>query len=86
MAACCGLQLRPSRRDDPSLGGAPPEPVESATPFGRLIDSWLPVAYLLNNLNRGLGLPDAYPFVLSPAVIDKLRYVHDAVQRGSARP
>jgi len=78
MAACCGLQLRPRRRDEPSL---PPVPASYRGPFEAVIENWLPVAYLLNNLNRGLGQPDAYPFVLSPAVITKLRYVHDVVQR-----
>jgi hypothetical protein len=29
----------------------------------------------LNNLTRGLGLADAYPFVLSAPVIEKLRFV-----------
>ena len=47
--------------------------------FDRLIDSWFPLIYVLNNLNRGLGLPDAYPFVLSPPAVEKLRFVHDTV-------
>jgi hypothetical protein len=38
---------------------------------------------VLNNHNRGLGLPDGYPFVLSPPAIEKLRFVHDTV--GSPR-
>ena len=37
----------------------------------------MPLTYVLNNLNRGLGLSDSYPFVLSPPVIDKLRFIHD---------
>ena len=49
--------------------------------FDRLIDSWFPLTYVLNNLNRGLGLPDAYPFVLSPPAIEKLRFVHETVGR-----
>jgi hypothetical protein len=47
----------------------------------RLIDSWFPVTYVLNNLNRGLGFGDAYPFVLSPSAVDKLRFVDDVVGR-----
>ena len=47
--------------------------------FEQMIASWFPLTYLLNNLNRGLGLPDGYPFVLSPPAIDKLRFVHEAV-------
>jgi hypothetical protein len=27
-----------------------------------------------------MGLPDGYPFVLSGAAIDKLRFVHETVQ------
>jgi hypothetical protein len=34
---------------------------------------------VLNNLNRGLGLSDGYPFVLSTPAIDKLRFVHDVI-------
>ena len=34
---------------------------------------------MLNNLNRGMGLPDAYPFVLSAPSIEKLRFVHEVV-------
>ena len=84
MAAHCGLRLRPLRRGEPSLPAPLPEPADYEGPFERVIDSWLPVAYLLNNLNRGLGQPDAYPFVLSPPVIAKLRHVHDVVRRGAA--
>jgi hypothetical protein len=50
-----------------------------ATSFDRLMASWYPLTYLLNNLNRGLGNPDAYPFVLSPPAVDKLRFVHETV-------
>jgi hypothetical protein len=34
---------------------------------------------VLNNLNRGMGLQDAYPFVLPPPAIEKLRFVHDVI-------
>jgi hypothetical protein len=44
-----------------------------------MIESWFPLTYLLNNLNRGLGLSDAYPFVLSAPAIEKLRFVHDTI-------
>jgi hypothetical protein len=48
-------------------------------PFERVIDRWFPLTYVLNNLNRGLGLSDGYPFVLSTPAIDKLRFVHDVI-------
>ena len=34
---------------------------------------------LMNNLNRGLGLADAYPFVLASPAIEKLRFVHETI-------
>jgi len=89
-AAACGLSLKPRRRDEPAAPTMP-EPV-SAHPaaFQDLIDSWFPLTYVLNNLNRGLGHADAYPFVLSPAAVAKLRFVDEVVGRakvgGAGRP
>jgi hypothetical protein len=44
-----------------------------------LIDAWIPLSNALNSLNRTMGLPDIYPFVLSPTVIEKLSAIHDLV-------
>lgn len=65
--------------DDPSMR-APPDPLHTRHErFDQMVDAWLPLTYILNNLNRGLGLPDSYPFVLSAAVIAKLRFIHQVV-------
>ena len=42
--------------------------------------------YVLNNLNRCMGLQDAYPFVLPMPVLNKLRFVHEVIRgpEGSA--
>ena len=76
-AAACGFSLRPQRADEPSLTALPPFVVSGRLPFDRLIESWFPLTYALNSLTRGLGQADAYPFVLAPAAIEKLRFVHD---------
>jgi hypothetical protein len=79
-AAASGLSIRPSRADEPFLYQAPPGAAGSPrASFDRLIDCWFPLTYVLNNLSRGLGLPDAYPFVLSPLAIQKLRFVHETI-------
>jgi hypothetical protein len=83
-AAACGISLEPRRSDEPSLSRVPAFVVSDEAPFEQLIDSWFPVTYVLNNLNRGLGLADAYPFVWSAPAIAKLRYVHEIVRE--ARP
>jgi hypothetical protein len=83
MAATCGLSLRPRRSDEPSMPELAARDVSPHSPFDRLIESWFPVAYVLNNLNRGLGQPDGYPFVLSTPVLEKLRYIHEVVGRAA---
>ena len=44
-----------------------------------LIEHWVPLASLINNLNRAVGQHDAYPFVLTPAVIGKLAFIQKTV-------
>lgn len=79
-ASACGMALRPARADEPVLKL---DEQDLRTPadesFETLIGSWFPLTYVLNSLNRGMGLPDAYPFVLSTPAIDKLRFVHATV-------
>ena len=75
-----GLRLKPSHRNEPAMpaGRSPENP--AARDFDEIVERWIPLTHLLNNLNRGLGLVDAYPFVLSAPVISKLRFVHDTIR------
>src|SRR5262249_57580051 len=50
----------------------------------RIIDSWLPVTLAVNSINRSMGQPDLYPFILPPAVIWKLTFIHDQTHEVSA--
>jgi hypothetical protein len=47
--------------------------------FNRLFDGWYSLTFVLNGLTRSMGMPDAYPFVISEAVREKLRFVHEFV-------
>jgi hypothetical protein len=47
-----------------------------------LINAWLPLTFAVNSINRSMGQPDLYPFVLSPAAIGKLGYI-DALVHGN---
>jgi hypothetical protein len=82
-AAACGLALTPHQSGEPAMERLVASAALRDVPFDRLIDNWFPLTYAINSLNRGLGLADAYPFVLSRSAVDKLRYVHDIV--GGAR-
>jgi hypothetical protein len=38
----------------------------------------------MNSVNRAMGRPDLYPFVIAPAVVEKMHFIHDLV-RGAAQ-
>ena len=62
-------------------------PLETGTPdFDVLVEQWVPMTLLVNSLNRSLGQEDAYPFALSPAALDKLRFVHDVITQARQSP
>jgi hypothetical protein len=42
----------------------------------QLVDAWLPLTFALNSINRCMGQPDLYPFVLTPAIVEKLGFIH----------
>jgi hypothetical protein len=43
--------------------------------------TWLPLTRGLNQINRSMGKPDLYPFVLAQPVIAKLQFVADLVAK-----
>ncbi|MEW6453145.1 MAG: putative zinc-binding peptidase [Pseudomonadota bacterium] len=47
--------------------------------MARIIEAWLPLTFAVNSINRSMGLPDLYPFVLAPVVIMKLAFIHDRI-------
>ncbi len=49
--------------------------------IGELIDRWVPLSSLINNLNRAVGQHDAYPFVLTPGIVDKLGFIQRVLRQ-----
>jgi hypothetical protein len=78
-ALACGLTLQPRRSNEPGWKPEVPDIGRKSLSFDQMIERWFPLAYVLNNLNRCMGLQDAYPFVLPDPVLDKLRFVHGIV-------
>jgi hypothetical protein len=79
-AASFGLQLKPKHPAAPVMTAKPRPADPIAAGFDRILKQWLPLTYALNSLNRGMGLPDLYPFVLSTPAIEKMRFIHDTIQ------
>ncbi len=50
--------------------------------IAQIVEAWTPVAVAMNSINRAMGRPDLYPFVLAPPVIIKLGFIH-ALVRGT---
>jgi len=50
--------------------------------MAQLLDAWIPLTFAANSMNRSMGLPDLYPFVLSPPAIAKLTFVHACIHAG----
>ncbi|HEY9052516.1 MAG TPA: putative zinc-binding metallopeptidase, partial [Gammaproteobacteria bacterium] len=40
---------------------------------------WINLYVALNEMNRSMGLADAYPFVLSPTIVNKLSFIHKII-------
>jgi hypothetical protein len=51
----------------------------NADRFLKLLNAWLRMTMLLNELARSLGQPDFYPFVMSAPVVAKLQFVQIVV-------
>lgn len=79
-----GISMRPRISDD-SLDVSPTGSSYTAAKIEDLVSSWVPVTLAVNSINRSLGLPDLYPFVVSPPVVEKLRFVHDVIQAAGQR-
>ncbi|MEK9969444.1 MAG: putative zinc-binding peptidase [Ferrovibrio sp.] len=75
-AAAFGLRVKPRISRGEELGVRIDFDPYHADSIEQLIEAFLPVTFAVNTLNRSMGQPDLYPFVLSPATIGKLGYVH----------
>lgn len=58
---------------------------ESGAAFLAFVNNWIELAGMLNELSRAMGQPDFYPFVLPPAVIAKLHFIHLVIQDAGGR-
>ncbi|MCO5731032.1 putative zinc-binding metallopeptidase [Rhizobium sp. SSA_523] len=45
----------------------------------QLVDAWVPFSVALNSIHRSMGVPDLYPFILTPTVVAKLEFIHGVV-------
>ena len=82
-AASFGLSLRPHHPQAATMRAEPTELLGDSPDFDEALRNWISLTHALNELNRGMGLHDLYPFVLSPTSMQKLRFVHELVHYNS---
>ena len=58
---------------------------DDAEDFLWLINGWVQLAMMLNELSRSLGQHDFYPFVLSVSAVQKLHFIHSVIAETAAR-
>lgn len=51
-----------------------------------ILDAWVPVTIAINAINRSMGQPDLYPFVMNEAVNQKFAFIHDLMRANIDRP
>ncbi|HBF31212.1 putative zinc-binding metallopeptidase [Rhizobium sp.] len=70
-AQCYGITNTPVSKDQ----------LHGINSFDSMINAWVPLTVSVNALNRAMGQPDLYPFILSKPVVDKLRFIHNLIHQ-----
>ena len=67
------------RRATPAAACSPRPPSLTPCPsrFEKILARWLVLSEASNSINRCMGLPDLYPFVISDVTARKLAFVHE---------
>lgn len=45
--------------------------------FETIVRTGVPLSFAVNSINRAMGIPDVYPFVITPVVIKKMNFIHE---------
>lgn len=76
-------RLRFDNRAEPA--GTDVQAMPKPKSFDEIIHAWAWLSVALNSINRSMGLPDIYPFVLSKDVVEKLRFISEVIAGSQAR-
>jgi len=78
-----GLAIDPQRYHDMAAEvDFNPYKAESAD---QLVSAWIPLSVAINSIQRSMGQPDSYPFILSPQVVAKLNYIRRLIESAGSK-
>ncbi|MCB0079817.1 MAG: putative zinc-binding peptidase [Caldilineaceae bacterium] len=75
-----GIQVEPTIHVDETFSARADVDAYREPKFERIIDTWLPLTFAINSLNRSMGNTDLYPFVLTPVVLKKMEFIHNSIR------
>jgi hypothetical protein len=82
-AANFGLSVNRDNAANNGSKNAQPIRFDDHKDFDTLLADWIPLTCAINSINRGMGLSDLYPFVIPPAVVEKLRFIHLVINKSN---
>ncbi|MCK8780620.1 putative zinc-binding metallopeptidase [Rhizobium sp. NTR19] len=83
-ARAYGMSIEPRRHEELAAEVAfNPYNAKSAE---QLVSAWIPFSVAINSLHRSMGVPDLYPFILTPAVVEKLEFIHQLIHSAHQAP
>lgn len=47
--------------------------------FSKIVEVCIPLLFAANAINRSMGIPDVYPFIINQSVINKIAFIHQIV-------
>jgi hypothetical protein len=83
-ASAFGLRIKPAIAKDGAHSARLDFDPYVIGSIDEIVDAWAPFVVAMNSVNRAMGRPDLYPFVLAPAVVEKLRFIHGLVRGAGA--
>ena len=79
-ARAFGVQVDPRVDTSGSLEASVERDPYTMSSMDEILAAWLPITFAVNSLNRGMGQPDLYPFVISAPAAKKLDFIRSLVQ------
>jgi hypothetical protein len=75
-----GLKVDPSATLEGMAANVSFDPYTQSD-FQAIVRTCVPLSFAVNSINRAMGVPDVYPFVISDAVVEKMKFIHQLINK-----
>ena len=70
-----GLKTRPLKKNKNMKAKVTFDPY-AVSDFKTIVQTSVPLSFAVNSINRAMGIPDVYPFVITLKVVEKMSFIH----------